>query len=83
MEIDALYARLHDQRSSDRIVVTSPGKLFVPAEERTLDSAMVNVSVNGAGIGCPESPDWVVCHGEKALAIQFQQSRQLCPANVR
>lgn len=74
MEIDAQYRRLADQGTSAGIVDTLPGELFVPAKEMTL---------NGAGICCPETPDWVVCYGEKAIAVQFQRSLQFCPAYVR
>ena len=45
-----------DQRSSERVQVKLAGKLFVPAEEITLDCTIVNLSVGGAGIYCPEPP---------------------------
>jgi hypothetical protein len=83
MKIDAQYARLDDQRSGERIVVTSRRELFVPAEEATLDCTVVNVSVGGAGIYCPEAHCWFVRPDDKAIAIQFRQSLQFCPANVR
>jgi hypothetical protein len=56
MSAFAQPARSYDQRENERIVVTLPGKLFVPAEEATLDCTVVNLSVGGAGIHCPEPP---------------------------
>jgi hypothetical protein len=56
MSTIAQSARSQDQRSSERIIVTLPGRLFVPAEESTLDCTVVNLSVGGAGIHCPEPP---------------------------
>jgi hypothetical protein len=56
MSTIAQLARSEDRRSSERIVVTLAGKLFVPAEEATLDCTVVNLSVGGAGIYCPEPP---------------------------
>lgn len=32
------------------------GKLFVPAEESTLDCTVINLSLGGAGVHCPEPP---------------------------
>jgi hypothetical protein len=52
----ARVARSTDQRSSERVQVKLAGKLFVPAEETTLDCTIVNLSVGGAGIFCPEPP---------------------------
>jgi hypothetical protein len=83
VEIDAQCARLDDQRSGDRIVVTLPGELFVLAEGTTLNCTAVNFSVDGAGIYFPETHGWVVHHDDKAIAVQFRQSLQFCPANVR
>jgi len=45
-----------DQRSSERIAVRLAGKLFVPAEESTLDCTIINLSLGGAGIYCAEPP---------------------------
>ncbi|HKQ11065.1 MAG TPA: PilZ domain-containing protein [Rhizomicrobium sp.] len=45
-----------DQRRSERFQVRLAGKLFVPAEEITLDCTIINLSVGGAGIYCPEPP---------------------------
>jgi hypothetical protein len=56
MKINAQKARSDDQRSSDRVVVTLAGKLFVPAEETTLDCTVINLSVGGAGLYCLEPP---------------------------
>jgi hypothetical protein len=83
VEIDAQCARLDDRRSGDRIVVSLPGELFVPAEATTLNCTVVNVSVDGAGIYFPETHGWVVRHDDKAIAVQFRQSLQFCPANGR
>jgi hypothetical protein len=56
MQIQAQNAQADDQRSNDRIAVTLAGKLFVPADEVTLDCTVVNLSAGGAGIYCPEPP---------------------------
>jgi hypothetical protein len=56
MQTNAQNARSDDQRGSERVVVTLAGKLFVPAEETTLDCTVVNLSTGGAGIYCPEPP---------------------------
>jgi hypothetical protein len=56
MASKAQLARSTDQRSSERVQVRLAGKLFVPAEEITLDCTIVNLSVGGAGIFCPEPP---------------------------
>jgi len=45
-----------DQRSNERIDVRLAGKLFVPAEDSTLDCTIVNLSLGGAGIYCAEPP---------------------------
>ena len=45
-----------DQRGSERVSVRLAGKLFVPAEDITLDCTIMNLSVGGAGIHCPEPP---------------------------
>ena len=56
MASNAQLARSVDQRSSERVQVRLAGKLFVPAEEITLDCTIINLSVGGAGIYCPEPP---------------------------
>jgi len=56
MASNAQLARSTDQRSSERVQVRLEGKLFVPAEEITLDCTIINLSVGGAGIHCPEPP---------------------------
>ena len=56
MKNNAQLARLQDQRSSERVAVRLDGKLFVPAEESTLDCNIVNLSLGGAGIYCDEPP---------------------------
>lgn len=56
MNTNVQPARSDDQRKNERIVVTLAGKLFVPAEETTLDCTVVDLSVGGAGIYCPEPP---------------------------
>jgi hypothetical protein len=45
-----------DQRSSERVQVRLAGKLFVPAEECTLDCIILNLSLGGAGVHCSEPP---------------------------
>jgi len=45
-----------DRRGSDRVAALLEGKLFVPAEERTMDCVVNNLSVGGAGVLCPEPP---------------------------
>jgi hypothetical protein len=49
-------AQSQDQRSSERVAVRLAGKLFVPAEQSTLECIIINLSVGGAGIHCPEPP---------------------------
>jgi PilZ domain len=56
MKSNSQRAPSRDQRSSERVEVRLAGKLFVPAEEITLDCTIVNLSVGGAGIYCPEPP---------------------------
>jgi hypothetical protein len=58
MNTNAQRARSDDQRENERVTVTLAGKLFVPAEEATLDCTVVNLSVGGAGLYCPEPPPW-------------------------
>jgi hypothetical protein len=45
-----------DRRGAERVSAQLEGKLFVPAEERTVDCTIVNLSVSGAGIHCEEPP---------------------------
>jgi hypothetical protein len=56
MKSNAQMARSQDQRSNERVQVRLAGKLFVPAEDSTLDCTIVNLSAGGAGIYCPEPP---------------------------
>lgn len=56
MRSSAQPAQVLDQRGSERVQVRLAGKLFVPAEESTLDCTIVNLSTGGAGIFCPEPP---------------------------
>jgi hypothetical protein len=56
MNKNARPARSNDRRQNERIVITLAGKLFVPAEETTLDCTVVNLSVGGASIRCPNPP---------------------------
>lgn len=56
MANNAPAARPQDQRSSEQIAVRLTGKLFVPAEESTLDCTIINLSLGGAGVHCPEPP---------------------------
>jgi len=45
-----------ERRGAERVSAQLEGKLFVPAEERTMDCTIVNLSVGGAGIHCEEPP---------------------------
>lgn len=45
-----------EQRAYERITTALSGKLFVPAEEITLDCQIVNLSGGGAGVVCEEPP---------------------------
>jgi hypothetical protein len=56
MRSNAQQARSVDQRGSERVQVRLAGKLFVPAEDSTLECTIVNLSTGGAGIYCPEPP---------------------------
>jgi PilZ domain len=56
MRNNTQVAQSRDQRSSERIAVRLAGKLFVPAEESTLDCTIINLSLGGAGIYCAEPP---------------------------
>jgi PilZ domain len=49
-------AQSRDRHNSERIAVRLAGKLFVPAEESTLDCTIINLSLGGAGIHCAEPP---------------------------
>lgn len=56
MKSNTQPAQSRDQRSSKRIAVRLAGKLFVPAEESTLECTIINLSLGGAGIYCAEPP---------------------------
>ncbi|HKQ43861.1 MAG TPA: PilZ domain-containing protein [Rhizomicrobium sp.] len=56
MGSNARPALVQEQRSSERFAVRLAGKLFVPAEQITLDCTIINLSAGGAGIFCPEPP---------------------------
>ena len=56
MKVAVQSAGSRDRRGSERVAAQLEGKLFVPAEERTLDCIIVNLSVGGAGIKCIEPP---------------------------
>lgn len=45
-----------DKRSFERTATSLTGKMFVPAEERTVDCGIVDISAGGAGITCLEMP---------------------------
>ena len=45
-----------EQRTHERVVTALAGKLFVPAEQVTLDCQIINLSGGGAGIQCAEPP---------------------------
>jgi hypothetical protein len=54
MKADMQPAGSAERRGSDRVSAQLEGKLFVPAEERTTDCIITNLSVGGAGVQCPE-----------------------------
>jgi len=56
MKVGMQPAGSRDRRGSDRVSAQLEGKLFVPAEERTVDCTISNLSVGGAGIKCEEPP---------------------------
>ncbi|MEO8300773.1 MAG: PilZ domain-containing protein [Rhizomicrobium sp.] len=56
MASNTQLAQAVDQRSSERVPVRLAGKLFVPAEEITLECTIINLSAGGAGIYCAEPP---------------------------
>jgi hypothetical protein len=45
-----------DQRQYERIATALTGRLFVPAEECTLECRIINLSAGGAGVECDEPP---------------------------
>jgi hypothetical protein len=45
-----------EQREFERVVTSLAGKMFVPAEETTIDCGVVDLSAGGAGIVCSEMP---------------------------
>jgi hypothetical protein len=45
-----------DQRQHQRVAMALPGRLFVPAEDITLECSIVNLSAGGAGVECDEPP---------------------------
>lgn len=56
MANNARLTRSQDQRGRERVTVRLAGKLFVPAEQTTLDCIIVNLSTGGAGVYCAEPP---------------------------
>lgn len=60
-------ARFEDQRRDRRAYLSVPGKIFVPAEETTLDCEVIDLSAGGAGVKCGEFPpaaSYVVLYAE-------------------
>ncbi|HVU21302.1 MAG TPA: PilZ domain-containing protein [Rhizomicrobium sp.] len=45
-----------EQRKYERKKTVLVGKMFVPAEERTVDCGVVDISAGGAGVTCTEMP---------------------------
>ena len=45
-----------DQRQYERVSTGLLGKLFVPAEDRTIDCRVLNLSAGGASVKCDEPP---------------------------
>jgi hypothetical protein len=45
-----------EQRKFERQKTVLSGKMFVPAEERTVDCGVVDISAGGAGVTCSEMP---------------------------
>ena len=56
MQNNAQSVETQDQRIHERIQVRLAGKLFVPAEEVTLDCIVTDLSAGGAGLYCSEPP---------------------------
>jgi len=56
MKSDEQNAVADEQRAHGRLDIRVAGKLFVPAEEATLDCTVINLSLGGAGLYCPELP---------------------------
>jgi hypothetical protein len=56
MKSSAPNAVADEQRAHGRLDIRVAGKLFVPAEEATLDCTVINLSLGGAGLYCPEPP---------------------------
>lgn len=52
----APHGEADEQRGHERIVIATSGKLFVPAEESTIDCQVVNLSAGGAAVQCSEPP---------------------------
>ena len=53
---EARKAEPVEQRKFDRTRTSLRGKMFVPAEERTIDCGIVDISAGGAGITCEDMP---------------------------
>jgi PilZ domain len=52
----ATAIELIDKRSFERTATALAGKMFVPAEERTVDCGVVDISASGAGVTCFDMP---------------------------
>jgi hypothetical protein len=52
----ALVEQSIEQRKFDRTATVLNGKMFVPAEDRTVECGVVDISAGGAGITCTEMP---------------------------
>ncbi|MEI9932069.1 MAG: PilZ domain-containing protein [Rhizomicrobium sp.] len=52
----AEYRGSVEQRKYERTRTALTGKMFVPAEERTIECGVVDISAGGAGVTCAEMP---------------------------
>jgi hypothetical protein len=56
MGLAALQQRAFEQRRFSRARLSLKGKIFLPAEELTMDCRVVDLSLGGAGVVCVEPP---------------------------
>jgi hypothetical protein len=53
---EAIVVEPINKRAFERTATALAGKMFVPAEERTADCGIVDISAGGAGITCSQMP---------------------------
>jgi hypothetical protein len=56
MSLDPVRQWREDQRQYERIKLTLPAQMHIPAEQANLDCQVINISAGGAGIVCAEPP---------------------------